>query len=86
MYYYRYSIEWLHFMNKTGQSEFITLPEHFETSRREGDKLAVSVLLEDFKARWQELLNFENENNRWSTLFWVIPGQDFKAGKATHHP
>jgi ABC-type glycerol-3-phosphate transport system permease component len=67
-------------MDKTGQSEYMTLPK-LETARRESDKLAVSVLLEDFKARWQELLNFENENNRWSTLYvtalilvisWVI--------------
>lgn len=35
----------------------------------EREKAAVSALLEDFKARWQELLNFENENNRWSTLY-----------------
>ena len=33
------------------------------------DKLAVTVQLEDFKARWQELLNFENEVSRWSTLY-----------------
>lgn len=32
-------------------------------------KLAVAIYLEDFKARWQELLNFENENNRWITLY-----------------
>jgi hypothetical protein len=37
--------------------------------RLEERKLAASVLIEDFKARWQELLNFENENNRWSTLY-----------------
>jgi preprotein translocase subunit SecG len=35
----------------------------------ERQKLAVNVYLEDFKARWQELLNFENENNRWITLY-----------------
>jgi hypothetical protein len=35
----------------------------------EREKVAVSALLEDFKARWQELLNFENENSRWSTLY-----------------
>lgn len=35
----------------------------------ERDKLAVSLYVEDFKARWQELLNFENENNRWITLY-----------------
>lgn len=32
-------------------------------------KLVVSLYVEDFKARWQELLNFENENNRWITLY-----------------
>jgi hypothetical protein len=35
----------------------------------EQNKLAVSLYVEDFKARWQELLNFENENNRWITLY-----------------
>lgn len=35
----------------------------------EESKLAVSLYVEDFKARWQELLNFENENNRWITLY-----------------
>jgi hypothetical protein len=35
----------------------------------EHTKLAVTLYLEDFKARWQELLNFENENNRWITLY-----------------
>lgn len=35
----------------------------------ERDKLFVSSLIEDFKARWQELLNFENENSRWQTLY-----------------
>ncbi len=35
----------------------------------EREKVAASALLEDFKARWQELLNFENENSRWSTLY-----------------
>lgn len=47
----------------------------------ERDKLIVAVFLEDFKARWQELLNLANENNRWQTLYvtalilvigWVI--------------
>lgn len=32
-------------------------------------KIAVTLYVEDFKARWQELLNFENENNRWTTLY-----------------
>ncbi len=31
--------------------------------------MIVTSLLEDFKARWQELLNLENENNRWQTLY-----------------
>jgi len=35
----------------------------------ERDKLLVTSLIEDFKARWQELLNFENENSRWQTLY-----------------
>lgn len=35
----------------------------------EKDKLLVSSLIEDFKARWQELLNFENENSRWQTIY-----------------
>lgn len=35
----------------------------------EDRKLAVNLYIEDFKARWQELLNFENENNRWITLY-----------------
>ena len=48
-------------------------------------KLAVSLYVEDFKARWQELLNFENENNRWITLYvtalllvisWILNNSD----------
>lgn len=35
----------------------------------EQKKLAVTLYVEDFKARWQELLNFESENNRWITLY-----------------
>jgi hypothetical protein len=35
----------------------------------EDRKIAINLYLEDFKARWQELLNFENENNRWITLY-----------------
>lgn len=38
----------------------------FELEKR---KVAVNLYVEDFKARWQELLNFENENNRWITLY-----------------
>lgn len=30
----------------------------------------VSALLEDFRARWQELLNFESEVSTWSTLYY----------------
>lgn len=41
----------------------------YEKLRLEHGKLAVGVYLEDFKARWQELMNFENENNRWITLY-----------------
>lgn len=37
--------------------------------RKEADQAQVAALLDDFKARWAELLNFENENNRWSTLY-----------------
>jgi hypothetical protein len=33
------------------------------------EKLFGQALLEDLKARWQELLNFEAENNRWSTIY-----------------
>jgi hypothetical protein len=82
------------FMNKTEQPEFISLSEHLETSHREGDKLAVAVLLEDFKARWQELLNFENENNRWSTLYvtalilvisWVINNTTYQSVEDIFH-
>ena len=35
----------------------------------ERDKMVVNSLTEDFKARWQELLNFENENSCWQTLY-----------------
>jgi hypothetical protein len=35
----------------------------------EREKLLGQALIEDFKARWQELLNFESENNRWSTIY-----------------
>lgn len=41
----------------------------YQKLRLEHNKLAVSLYIEDFKARWQELLNFENENNRWITLY-----------------
>lgn len=32
---------------------------------------AVSALLEDFRAQWQELLNFEDEVSTWSTLYYT---------------
>jgi hypothetical protein len=49
-------------------------------------KVAIDVLLEDFKARWQELLNIESEINTWAityitalflTVAWVL-GQKSK--------
>ena len=40
-----------------------------EKLQLERDKLIIAVLLEDFKARWQELLNLASENNRWQTLY-----------------
>jgi hypothetical protein len=49
---------------------------------------AVNALLEDFKARWQELLNFESEVSRWFTLYvtaviavigWVMGNTNFTA-------
>lgn len=47
--------------------------EKFSLEREKLDlerkKLAVNLYVEDFKARWQELLNFENENSRWITLY-----------------
>ena len=55
----------------------------------EDRKLAVNLYVEDFKARWQELLNFENENNRWITLYvtalllvisWVLNNSGRYAG------
>lgn len=53
----------------------------------EREKVAASALLEDFKARWQELLNFENENSRWSTLYvtalilvisWILNNEHYQ--------
>lgn len=55
----------------------------------ERDKLIVTTFLEDFKARWQELLNFENENSRWQTLYvtalvlvvaWILSNSGEGAG------
>lgn len=57
----------------------------YEKLRLENRKLAVGLYVEDFKARWQELLNFENENNRWITLYvtalllvisWILNNSD----------
>jgi hypothetical protein len=51
----------------------------------------VSTLLEDFKGRWQELLNFESEVSRWFTLYltatiavfgWVMGNKDFTSVQA----
>lgn len=50
-------------------TELIKLELEKEKIALERDKLFVSSLIEDFKARWQELLNFENENSRWQTLY-----------------
>jgi hypothetical protein len=47
----------------------------------ERQQVETSLLVEDFKARWQELLSLQNENNRWTSLYvtalllvigWVI--------------
>lgn len=63
-----------------------------EKIKLERDKLLVTSLIEDFKARWQELLNFENENSRWQTLYvtslilvvsWILSNSG-KAGKFTN--
>lgn len=35
----------------------------------ESARIAVDVLLEDFKARWQELLNIESEINTWAITY-----------------
>lgn len=56
----------------------------------EPNQLAVSVLLEDFKARWQELLNFESEVNRLVSLYasalilgvaWILAADKYKSLK-----
>lgn len=55
--------------------------------QEERRKRLLLALIEDFKARWQELLNFEAENNRWSTLYvtailavtgWLINNDQYK--------
>lgn len=67
------------------------LQVEIEKIKLEKDKMLVASLTEDFKARWQELLNFENENSRWQTLYvtalilvisWVLSnsGQEGKYG------
>ena len=40
--------------------------EKFDLEKK---KVEIGLYVEDFKARWQELMNFENENNRWTTLY-----------------
>jgi mRNA-degrading endonuclease RelE of RelBE toxin-antitoxin system len=49
--------------------EKIKIELELEKIALERDKMIVNSLTEDFKARWQELLNFENENSRWQTLY-----------------
>jgi hypothetical protein len=70
-------------MQSPTQKEFVDIYKDIQSNNREKEKLAlerekfalekdkivIQTLIEDFKARWQELLNFENENNRWSTLY-----------------
>ena len=46
--------------------KFALESEKFELEKK---KVEIGLYVEDFKARWQELLNFENENNRWTTLY-----------------
>lgn len=57
-----------------------------EKLKLEERKLALTALLEDFKFGWQRLLNFENENSRWISvyasaliigLFWLLSSKDF---------
>ncbi len=55
--------------SKTGESDKMKIDIENKKIELERDKLFVSSLIEDFKARWQELLNFENENSRWQTLY-----------------
>jgi hypothetical protein len=70
--------------------------EKFSLEREKLDlerkKLAVSLYVEDFKARWQELLNFENENSRWITLYvtalllvisWILSNSGKYCGACT---
>lgn len=57
-----------------GEIEKLTLErQKFAFERKkfelEKKKVEIGLYVEDFKARWQELLNFENENNRWTTLY-----------------
>jgi uncharacterized membrane protein len=57
-----------------------------EPSAASPTEQAAKALLEDFKGRWQELLNFESEVSRWFTLYltaaigifgWVMGNRDF---------
>lgn len=48
------------------REKFALEREKFELEKK---KVEIGLYVEDFKARWQELLNFENENNRWTTLY-----------------
>src|SRR5258705_5181060 len=38
----------------------------------ERQQIEINLHLEDFKARWQELLSLQNENNRWTTLYVTV--------------
>jgi len=72
------------------EKPFLEAPLHWEIERLkietkkialEREEIEINVLVEDFKARWQELVSLNNENNRWTTLYvtalllvigWVI--------------
>jgi hypothetical protein len=80
--------------DKTEVGDIEQNPLELEKLSLERDKLAVSLYVEDFKARWQELLNFENENNRWITLYvtalllvisWILNnGEKYKGLKGLY--
>ena len=69
----------------------ITLEERKFTLEKEKfvleeKKLAALILLEDLKAHWQRLLNYESENNRWISIYisalvfglgWLISNQNY---------
>lgn len=51
------------------------------------EKTAVTTLLEEYKARWQHLLNLDNEVNKWSASYvialvvgisWILSSEKFK--------